>query len=119
MAAYAAIIPSRNWLVFRRPEVAGFGRSMTYSKDGGNASINQFVYSLDAGDRLTSVVETQNSTTTTYGHDSESQLTSAGNPMSAGTVRSNAYSPFCSRRDFISSRVTVAVPNFSTAIAAH
>jgi RHS repeat-associated protein len=50
------------------------------STDKNGATINQFVYSLDNADRLTSETDTQNgaTTTTSYNYDSAGQLTLAG-----------------------------------------
>jgi RHS repeat-associated protein len=51
------------------------------STDASSATINQFIYSIDSADRLTSETDTQNggaATTTSYSYDSNGQVTLAG-----------------------------------------
>jgi RHS repeat-associated protein len=69
------------------------------STDKNGATINQFVYSLDSGDRLTSETDTQNgaTTTTSYSYDSAGQLLPAStlsytyDPNGNRTGGSSAY----------------------------
>ncbi len=50
------------------------------SKNASNATIDEFTYSLDSNGNLTSVIETQNGSTTTtaYTYDNAGQLTGDG-----------------------------------------